>query len=637
MLVGSGLRAIPASAEPQDPVLSLDLRRVVSDPTAVTGLRLFTLDKPTAEREAQADRDTHVAGGPQPVNLPKSTEVLRATVGLGYLQGADWGTEVLADGAVGGVQVQLNSLFTRGGRGTLFDQGTLLLSNPETGWRVEAGDIFSNLRGVSRGVRMGWRVAAYRQPTISIYGPPLGAAYRPPVVTYRDQLAVYSQTLLDAELASDQSYFLRSRLTLGRVDLEASYRRGTAAFPMRDRSVYAGFQMGHGISLTGGVIRGDDAGQRSDWRTIALRLPISRFFDLTLDRTYAAANQTVNTASGAMFGITAGDLRLFHRYQRGEVEFTQPGSVGSLQRQQLQSMASFAPDPRLSFVVQLATAWSETGQAEHWEELQTTIHLARATVLQMVTAVPQFADTQRLRVRFTQALPHQFALVAEYGRLSAYQDLVNVLDRSRFKVMLRKSWNVPTPAAGGEVRGRVADQTGRAVAGVRVKLGEYTVDTDAEGAYALTHLPRGRYDLALDAGFLPADYAWDGRELQVAVTPSSREHADLLVAPLNAIHGRVYCDRNKNGRFEVGEGVAGAVVHLADRVTVTDMQGAYSFYNLPPGPYLLRLDRERLPTGFELTGTTDLAVELHDDRPVTGADFVVQQKIKPIIWREVIK
>lgn len=635
LALGHGLWAVPVFADPQEPLLRPgSLLAGAADPVEVNGLRLFTVAKPIAEAPVPSDLDASAAA---PAHQPPSTDALRVSVGLGYLQGADWGAEIRADGAVAGAQVQLNSLFTQGPAGLLFEQGSLVLFNPDAGWRVEAGDMFSDLRGASRGVRVGWRAAGARRPTLSVDGPAPGAVYRRTVLSYRDQIVVRSQTLLDAELASDKSYFLRSRLTLGRVDVEASYRHGTTAFPVRDQSLFAGFEMGHGIHLTGGVIHGDDAGEPSDWRTVALHVPISRFFDLTLDRTYAAANQTVNTASGAMFGVTAGNLRLFDRYQRGEVNLAQPGLVATLERQQLQSMASYAPHRRLSFVLQLATQWSATGQAESWEELQTTITIARGTMLQTVTSVPQLLDAQRLQVRFTQALPSGFALVAEYGRLSAFQDLVNTLDRSRLKVMLRKGWTVATPAAGGEVRGRVADQTGRAVAGARVTLGEYTADTDAVGGYAFKHLPRGNYDLALDAGFLPADYAWDGREVRLAVTPSSHEDANLLVAPLNVIHGRVYADRNKNGRFDVGEGVAGAVILLDDQVTVTDSQGAYSFYNLPPGSYLLRLDRERLPTAYEPTGSTDLTVALADDRPVTGADFLVQPKVKPIIWREIIK
>ncbi len=133
---------------------------------------------------------------------------------------------------------------------------------------------------------------------------------------------------------------------------------------------------------------------------------------------------------------------------------------------------------------------------------------------------------------------------------------------------------------------------------------------------------------------LPADYAWDGRRLPLVLHWSSRIHADLLVAPLNALHGRVYCDRNGNDRFDPGEAVTGAVVHLDGRVTATDQHGAYSFYNLPPGPYAPRLDREKLPAEFEATGAVELAVDLGDTGPVTGADFRVTAKMKPIIFQE---
>jgi hypothetical protein len=242
-------------------------------------------------------------------------------------------------------------------------------------------------------------------------------------------------------------------------------------------------------------------------------------------------------------------------------------------------------------------------------------------------------NAKRFRAHFRQDLPFQFAVQADYGRLSAFQAIPNELDRSRLKVMLYRTWNVATPARGAEVRGRVIDEAGRAVSGARVKLGSYTVDTDPTGFYVFRHVPRGVYDLALDGQFLPAGYAWDGRALGLSLTSSTKMLTDLLVAPLNAIHGRVYCDRNANGRYDAGEAVASAVVHLDDRVTATDQNGAYSFYNLVPGSHVLRLNREKLPAEFEATGPVDLPVELGDFQPVTEADFRVAVKTKPIIWR----
>src|SRR5207244_1791700 len=136
---------------------------------------------------------------------------------------------------------------------------------------------------------------------------------------------------------------------------------------------------------------------------------------------------------------------------------------------------------------------------------------------------------------------------------------------------------------------------------------------------------------------LPADYAWDGRRRTLAITSSSHETIDLLVAPLNTIHGRVYCDRNANGRFDAGEGVEGAVVRLNDGVTATDHDGAYSFFNVWPGAYEIQLDTDHMPAAFAASTSTSLRVTLRDDGPVTGADFLVIEKTKPIIWREKIK
>jgi protocatechuate 3,4-dioxygenase beta subunit len=199
--------------------------------------------------------------------------------------------------------------------------------------------------------------------------------------------------------------------------------------------------------------------------------------------------------------------------------------------------------------------------------------------------------------------------------------------------MLFKNWHHGTPTRGAVVRGRVVDHTGRAVAGARVKLGRYQVDTDSSGRYAFRHVPRGDYELALVPSYLPADYAWDGRRIQLALTSFAHVTADLLVAPLNALHGRVYVDRNQNGRFDRDEGLTRVAVHLADRVTSTDENGTYSFYNLNPGRYTVRLNADKLPSDLEAVGATEQTVELADTGPVTDVEFRVVHKVKPIIFQ----
>jgi hypothetical protein len=598
------------------------------------GLRTFVVEKSADERAKEDEAETRALVDVAPA-LPQAHDAIHATLGVGYVQGADWGSQFAAAGAFAGVQMQLDALVTRGSQGLLFNAGTMVLSDPDGAWRADGGDLFSRLRGAARGARLTWRGWGDRTPSIAVYATRPGLPGRPAVAAYRDQIRLGAQTILDAEIASDASHVLESHLARGRFDLALSYRRLTKPAPMTDRAVQASVDLWHGVRVGGGVWRSEQAEGPSDWRTISVRVPFSRAFDLTLERTYTASGGVTNRSWAAMGGVNAGSWRFFHRYQQGETETPSAGFTGVTGREQLQSMTAYAPNPRVNLTLQLATQWTDAGRPQRWEELDAAVRLTKSTVFEAVTAVPDFTNLTRLRARLVQNLPRQFSIEAEYGHLAAFQDEVYGLNRSRVRVMLRKTVDIATPARGGGVSGRVVDQAGRPVAGARVTLGPYAVDTSASGAYAFHQIPRGEFDLALDATRLPADYAWDGRTHRLPIVSSTRDRVDLLVAPLNTIHGAVFCDRNGNGRFDEGEAAAGVVVHLGDRVTATDASGAYNFYNVWPGRYMIQIDKSRMPAEFEATALAELAVVLGDEKPVTGADFRVALKSKPIIWREI--
>ena len=200
--------------------------------------------------------------------------------------------------------------------------------------------------------------------------------------------------------------------------------------------------------------------------------------------------------------------------------------------------------------------------------------------------------------------------------------------------MLFKTVDVATPARGAEVAGRVLDDAGRGVAGARVRLGGYTADTNGAGAYLFRHVPRGDYEVSLEAQMLAADFAWDGRTERISVTSTNATRVDLRVTPLNAIHGRVYVDRNTNGRFDTGEAIDGAVIRIGERFTSTDQSGAYSFYNLWPETYEIRI--HSVPPAYETVQGSKI-VTLADGSPVTGADFQVVPKTKPVRWGNLSK
>ena len=264
------------------------------------------------------------------------------------------------------------------------------------------------------------------------------------------------------------------------------------------------------------------------------------------------------------------------------------------------------------------------------------LQLGRRTTAQFVMAFPDISDPQRFRARVTHRLSPTLELEGQYGRLSAFQlTRASEGEQSRFMFTVRKTWQIESPARGGEVRGRAIDQAGHPVSGALVRLGPYSAITDEAGNYAFTRVPDGQFELALDRNKLPASYALDEKPRPLTVTRGSREHVDLQVIPLNAIRGRVYLDRNQNGFWDEGEGIPNAVVAVNGSVTATTATGSYAFYNLPPGRYTIRLDVQRLAKGLATASPAELAAELTADYPLVGLDFRVEKKDMPVIMREI--
>lgn len=156
---------------------------------------------------------------------------------------------------------------------------------------------------------------------------------------------------------------------------------------------------------------------------------------------------------------------------------------------------------------------------------------------------------------------------------------------------------------------------------------EETVDTNADGTYAVTSLPPGDYTVAFETP--------DGTE---ATTPNPEtlelganeaESLQTGFAPVTGtIDGIVFNDLNGNGVKDANEGGVGnvtlnifgpgpdSVFGTADDepagTTVSAANGGYWFTDVPVGPYRLDLVDSTAPTGFSVsTGNdpSDLVVE----------------------------
>src|SRR5690349_14012705 len=147
--------------------------------------------------------------------------------------------------------------------------------------------------------------------------------------------------------------------------------------------------------------------------------------------------------------------------------------------------------------------------------------------------------------------------------------------------------------------------------------------TGIDGSYRFEHVPPGDHELSVSAQHLPAAFGSGDQPRILKVGSNAPSRADIGVTALRAIHGRVFVDRNGNGRVDEDEGIAAVVVRLDERgtATLTNQAGAFDFYNLEPGTYSVWIDASRLNAGLELESTGRLAVDLQPDRPATNVDF----------------
>jgi hypothetical protein len=602
--------------------------------SAGQGWQPFTLAKPPEPPAIVAGRTDATDPRWRP-RLPPRNDVLKSAVGLGYVWQQDWGLELGASGRIAGIQTDLSSFLTIGPAGIEAPAARLSLSDPLAGWGVEAGDLITELRGLARGVRFSWSGGEKHRPTVSIYVPNSRLRDKGTVIAYRDEIRLASRVVAGGELGSDGSYALRTAYVQSRFDVQASHRRVRREDPGEDSALMGSYRVGRGVMIQAGLRWFETATDRGRSRLLAVRIPVSRLFDVTLEDNRTAGRSSNDVSNAVVFQLLRGPVRLTQRYQWGDTEYLQVGGPFGIERRQLQTSGSFSPTRWATLGLQTATQWLEDGRARQWQELHSAFTLSRRAHLQLYTSFPDIVDRSRLRGRFVQELPKQCSLLVDFGRVSAFQS-ATVLDSKepRLSVMFRKSWRTPTPARGGQVSGFVLDELGNPVVGAGVRLGPYLAITDERGRYEFSKVPRGEFQLALAGDLLPALYVSDGASRQIVMESSTREVLNLTAIPLNSIRGRVYQDVNQNGRFDRGEGRPRMALHLGDRVTATDADGAYGFYNLQPGQYVVRLDTDRPGELYTATSAPEVTVDLHSGRPALDIDFRIALKEKPVILQK---
>ena len=152
-----------------------------------------------------------------------------------------------------------------------------------------------------------------------------------------------------------------------------------------------------------------------------------------------------------------------------------------------------------------------------------------------------------------------------------------------------------------------------------------TTSTDENGGYLFTGLPQGDYTITIDPADLPAgtepvhdpDGTADYTSAVVldAITTSNLDQ-DFSVSGSGSIGDTIWHDRDGDGVVDAGEeplpGVEVSITYTDPDngstftvVVVTDADGTYSVDNLPAGGYVITVDPETLPPGFQPTFDDD--------------------------------
>jgi Carboxypeptidase regulatory-like domain len=114
----------------------------------------------------------------------------------------------------------------------------------------------------------------------------------------------------------------------------------------------------------------------------------------------------------------------------------------------------------------------------------------------------------------------------------------------------------------------------------------YCDETDLQGRFALTNLPRARYSYNVTReGYFPANPLADKLAALIALNPGDELSVKLRMQRLGSILGRVV--------FEDGEPFPGAELQLnrgSGARVKTNNSGEFRFDNLPPGDYRVQLN-----------------------------------------------
>lgn len=198
----------------------------------------------------------------------------------------------------------------------------------------------------------------------------------------------------------------------------------------------------------------------------------------------------------------------------------------------------------------------------------------------------------------------------------------------------------------GTIRGRVyTDANGNRqfdagvdapMSGTRLRLNNgYEVVSDANGNYAFERIPPGEYHIALNledvrANLVPAN----GLEQNIILLPRMMVDTSFRLVQSGAAAGRVWHDKNDNGKFDEGEGLADVrLLSSSGRDTYSDPDGSFLITDLPPGEQSIFIDERYKPEDLMITDSR-LRAEVRSAEKARDIEFVFKTKPREVKIRD---
>jgi hypothetical protein len=192
------------------------------------------------------------------------------------------------------------------------------------------------------------------------------------------------------------------------------------------------------------------------------------------------------------------------------------------------------------------------------------------------------------------------------------------------------------PEDRGTVEGTVAVDGGEVPNGLEVLLdGKASLPVGENGRFGPKKVASGVHRLSLDLTKIPAQLGAESTDAEILVNAKKTTQQEFRLQRLSSISGQVRSLKPLSADAAAKNPFQGIVIWMnGKKWTQTDADGHYRFTNLSSGDYVVELRPEYLPADATAVGPMKWTLPVRPGGDVTGADFTIEIKEKPVVIQE---